>query len=295
MKESLLSTVLLPAALGLIMLGLGLTLTLADFKRVIRMPRAVIVGLACQMLVLPMVAYGLVVAFALPPELGVGMILLAATPGSATANLFTHLARADVALNITLTAVNSLLSLFTLPLVVNFALEQLMGESRVIPLQFAKVLQIFAIVLIPVGIGMLIRGRRPAFAARMERPVRVLSALILAAFIAAAIIKEHAILGTSFAAVGLAALTFNLLSLGIGYAVPRLARLPRPQAIAIGMEIGVHNGTLAIALAVSPQILNNSTMSIPPAVYSLIMLLTAAGFGWLMSRRATAEHETPSR
>ena len=173
----------------------------------------------------------------------------------------------------------------------NFALEQFMGEGKAIPLQFAKVMQVFAIVLIPVGIGMLIRAKRQAFAAKMERPVRLLSAVILLVFIVAAIIKERETIGTSFAAVGLAALAFNLVSMGVGYGVPRLIKLPERQAIAIGMEIGIHNGTLAIALAVSPQILNNSTMSIPAAIYSLIMFFTAAGFGWLVSRRAKREAE----
>ena len=285
MESNLLTAVLLPVALGIIMFGLGLTLTPADFKRVIIYPKAAVIGLGCQMLVLPLVCFGLAKLFALQPELAVGLMLLAASPGGATANLFSHLAHGDVALNITLTAVNSVLSLFTLPFIVNFALVAFMGEGKVIPLQFAKVVQVFLIVLVPVSIGMVIRARKGTVADSLEKPMRILSALVLLLVIIGAVAKERANVVSFFQQVGLAALVFNLVSMAIGYFVPLAARLPRKQAIAIGMEIGVHNGALAIAIASSPLMLNNSTMAIPPAIYSLIMLFTAAGFGWIVSRK----------
>ena len=284
MQSSALTAILLPVALGIIMLGLGLSLTLADFKRVVVYPRAVLVGLLCQMLVLPVVCYGLAVGFGLPPELAVGLMLLAASPGGATANLFSHLAKGDVALNITLTAVNSLLSLLTLPFIVNFALTAFMGEGKVLPLQFDKIVQVFAIVLVPVSIGMTIRAFAPAAADRLDKPVRILSAVFLILIVAATIIKERAIIVDSFASVGPAALCFNLASLLVGYSIPRLLRLDQRQSIAIGMEIGIHNGTLAIAIATAPTLLNNSVMAIPPAIYSLIMFFTAAAFGVLVNR-----------
>ncbi len=287
MQSSILTVVFLPVALGIIMLGLGLSLTTEDFRRVLLYPKAVVLGLACQMLLLPAVCFGLAKAFALPPELAVGLMLLAASPGGATANLFSHLAHADVALNITLTAVNSVLSLFTLPFIVNFALVAFMGEGKTIPLQVDKVLQVFAIVLIPVSIGMLLHARSPHLAAKMNRPVRVMSALLLVLVIAATVLKERANIVEFFRQVGLAALAFNLVSLAVGYLAPRLLRLPKRQAVAIGMEIGIHNGTLAIAIASSPLLLNNSTMAIPPAIYSLIMFFTAAAFGWVVSRGKT--------
>src|SRR5687768_2527909 len=168
MQEGVVTTVLLPVALGVIMLGLGLSLTIADFKRVIVYPRAVAIGLFCQMIILPFACYGIAVAFALPPELAVGLMLLSASPGGATANLFSHLAKGDVALNITLTAVNSVLSIFTLPLVVNLSLEAFMGEGKAIPLQFLKVLQVIAIVLVPAAIGMLVNARAQATAKRLQ-------------------------------------------------------------------------------------------------------------------------------
>lgn len=285
MQSSIMTVVFLPAALGIIMLGLGLSLTLEDFKRVVLYPKAVVVGLACQMLILPAVCFGLAKAFALPPELAVGLMLLAASPGGATANLFSHLARADVALNITLTAVNSVLSLFTLPFIVNFALVAFMGEGRSIPLQVGKVLQVFAIVLVPVAIGMVVHARAPRLAARMNRPVRIMSALLLVAVVGATVHKERAHIVEFFRQVGLAALAFNVVSMAVGYLTPLLLRLPRRQAVAIGMEIGIHNGTLAIAIASSPLILNNSTMAVPPAIYSLIMFFTAAAFGLWVSRK----------
>jgi len=285
MEQNLVTTVLLPVALGVIMLGLGLSLTLADFKRVIVYPRAVAIGLGCQMLILPAVCLGIAHAFGLGPQLAVGLMLLAASPGGATANLFSHLAKGDVALNITLTAVNSVLSLITLPLIVNFSLEHFLGEGRSIPLQFSKVMQVVAVVLVPVAIGMLIRSRKPSIADRLDKPVRIISAVFLVLVVGSAIAKERANLGEFFQQVGLAALAFNVASMAVGYVVPRLFRVEAKQAVAIGMEIGIHNGTLAIAIASSPSLLNDPVMAIPPAIYSLIMFVTAAVFGIVAARQ----------
>ena len=284
MQSNVLTAVFLPIALAIIMLGLGLSLKIDDFKRVVVYPKAVIVGLSCQMLLLPVVCFGVAKAFALPPELAVGLMLLAASPGGATANLFSHLAKGDVALNITLTAVNSVLSLLTMPIIVNVALEQFMGAGKAIPLQPDKILQVFGIVLVPVAIGMAVHAKWPALAQGLNKPVRILSAVFLLLVVTAAVFKERANLGEFFRQVGLAALAFNLLSMAVGYFIPLLARLPKRQAIAIGMEIGIHNGTLAIAIASSPLLLNNGVMAIPPAIYSLIMFFTAAAFGMVVAR-----------
>jgi BASS family bile acid:Na+ symporter len=284
MKSDVINAVFLPVALGVIMLGLGLSLRIADFKRVIVYPKAVAIGLGAQMLILPAICLGIAHAFGLAPELAVGLMLLAASPGGATANLFSHLAKGDVALNITLTAVNSVLSLVTLPLIVNFAMVHFMGQDKTIPMQFGKVVSVIAVVLVPVVIGMLVRANKPAVADRLDKPVRLVSAVFLVLVIIAAVIKERANVGTYFQQVGLAALSFNLASMAVGYGLPMLFRVERKQAIAIGMEIGIHNGTLAIAIALT--VLGNSTMSVPPAIYSLIMFFTAAAFGYVVSRRA---------
>lgn len=284
--DSALTTVGLPLALAIIMFGLGLDLTVGDFRRVGRAPKAVAVALGCQVVLLPAICFGLVVLFDLPALLGIGMLLLAASPGGTTANLFSHLFRGDVALNITLTAVNSVLSLITLPLIVNFSLEHFLGEGRSIPLQFSKVMQVVAVVLVPVAIGMLIRSRKPSIADRLDKPVRIISAVFLVLVVGSAIAKERANLGEFFQQVGLAALAFNVASMAVGYVVPRLFRVEAKQAVAIGMEIGIHNGTLAIAIASSPSLLNDPVMAIPPAIYSLIMFVTAAVFGIVAARQA---------
>ncbi len=290
MENNIVTTLFLPLALAVIMLGLGLSLALTDFKRILRYPLAVVVGLVCQTLLLPLICFGIAVAFELPPELAVGLMLLAASPGGATANLFSHLARGDVALNITLTATNGILSLLTMPLIVSLAVAHFMAEDRAVPVEASKVIQVFGVVLVPVALGMLLRARKPPMALRLERPVRVLSALFLVLVVAAAIAKERANILSYFQQVGVAALVFNLASMSVGYFVPRLLRLPKRQAVAIGMEIGIHNGTLAIAIA--NTVLLNSTMAIPPAIYSLIMFVTAGLFGAAMSRSLGKEgHE----
>ena len=293
MQANVFTAVLMPVALGIIMLGLGLSLTLADFKRVIVYPRAVLIGLVCQMLLLPVVCALVAHAFSLPPELAVGLMLLAASPGGATANLFSHLARGDVALNITLTAVNSALTLFTLPLIINLSMVHFMGEGRAVPMQFSKVIQVMAIVLVPVSLGMLVRSRSPGVALRLDKPIRLMSAVFLLAIIAAAVYQERANMSAFFRQVGPATLAFNLASMAVGYCVPLLARLPKRQAVAIGMEIGIHNGMLAITIALSPTLLANPTMAIPPAIYSLIMYFTAAAFGYFVSRGLTSEQDAP--
>lgn len=288
MEQSLLTVVLLPAALGIIMLGLGLSLTVADFKRVVTFPKAVVVGLSCQMLVLPAVCFAIAKLFSVPPELAVGLMLLSASPGGASANLFSHLANGDVALNVTLTAVNSVLSLLTLPFIVNFALVQFMGAGRMIPLQFEKVIQVFALVLVPVAIGMIIRARRLELAKKAERPIRIISSVTLLLVILGAVVKEAPRIGEALQLVGAPAAAFNVVSMTIGYFLPLAVKLPRRQAIAIGMEIGVHNSALAITIASSPLLLNNSMMAIPPAIYSLIMFFSAGAFCFLANRRPEA-------
>ncbi|MBD9367452.1 bile acid:sodium symporter family protein [Xanthomonas sp. XNM01] len=287
MQASLLTNALLPLALGVIMFGLGLGLTTEDFRRVARYPRAVLTGLGLQILVLPWAAFALALAFRLPAELAVGLMLLAASPGGATANIYSHLARGDVALNITLTAINSALCLLTLPLILNLALEHFLGAGQYVPPPTRKVIEVAVIIVLPVALGMLVRARAPGFAARAEKPLRLLSVLVLALLIVAAVAQEWRTLASHLAVVGLACLLFNLVSMGAGYAAPLALRLPRRQAVAIAMEIGIHNGTLAIFIALN--VLGNAAMSVPAAVYSLLMFFTAAAFAWWAARRPASE------
>lgn len=279
------ATVGMPIALGIIMFGVGLHLRPVDFARVAVYPKAVLVGLACQTLLLPFAAFAIAKLFGMGAALGVGLMLLAASPGGATANFFSHLAGGDVALNVTLTAINSVLSIVSLPIIVNLSLLHFMGEGQAVPLQFAKVVQVFVIVLGPVALGMLLRGLRSHWADAISRPLKILSIVILFGMLTLAIYNDRANLAQNLHTVGLACLAFNLASLTVGYWVPRWTRLDRRQSIAISMEVGIHNATLAITLALSPLVLNNPTMAVPPAIYSVIMLITAGVFAWMVVRR----------
>ncbi len=283
--DSALTTVGLPIALAIIMFGLGLDLTINDFRRVGRHPRAVAVALGCQLLLLPVICFGLVVLLDLPALLGIGMMLLAASPGGTSANLFSHLFRGDVALNITLTAINSLIALFTLPVVAGLAIRYY-DRGDDVSLPFGEVVQVFAIVLIPVVIGMVVRARAVSFAARMERPVRIGSALILAVLVLGILLDQSENVGEYFGDVGLAAGLFCAISLVVGYVVPKAAGISDDQAIASSMEIGVHNATLAIFVAV--EVLDQTEISIPAAVYSIFMFVFASIWGSFVSRRSRA-------
>ncbi|MEH1128898.1 bile acid:sodium symporter family protein [Micromonospora sp. CPCC 206061] len=289
--DSVLTQVLLPVALGIVMLGLGLGLDVADFKRVVQFPKAVLIALTCQVLLLPAVCFALVLALDLPPALAVGMMLLAASPGGTMANVYSHLFGGNVALNVSLTAVNSVLAVFTLPIVVNLSLEHFLGGTGQIGLQFDKVLQVFAIVLVPVALGMLVRYRWREFAERMHRPVRILSVVVLVLVIAGAITNERENIGEYFKAAGAAVLIFNLISLAVGYLAPRLARVGRAESVSAAMEVGIHNGTLAIVIATT--LLDSTEIAVPAAVYSLVMLFTAAGFGYVIRPRTAATRAAP--
>jgi BASS family bile acid:Na+ symporter len=274
---------LLFIALGLVMFGLGLSLTVADFRRLLQYPRAVVLALVLQVLVLPAVCYGLIVLLGVPPLYAVGLMLLAASPGGVSANLFSHLFGGNVAMNISLTAINTVLSIVSLPLITNWAIATFARTGQVVPLQFGKVVEVIVIVLIPVVVGMVVHRRAPAFSARMEKPMKIFSAVVLAAFAVIAMAKEWAALSSSFADIGPAVLLFNALSLGAGYFLPRAAGMDKSMATAIGFEIGIHNSTLAIFIALS--VLDNFQLALPAAIYSVSMYIMAPLFGMLVLRR----------
>jgi len=289
MDQSPLITVGLPIALAIIMFGLGLALTPGDFARVARSPRAVLAALVVQVLVLPVITFGLVVVLDLPPLLAVGVMLLVASPGGTTANLFSHLFRGDVALNITLTAINSVLAAFTIPLVTNLAISHFDAEGE-LGLQFTKVLQVIAIVLVPVGLGMVVRSRAKAWALAADKPVRVFSVVVLVVVAVGAVVGEKENIGDYFADVGLVVTLVCLTSLTLGYAVAQLLRLGRTQAVACSMEVGIHNTTIALTIALA--VLDNGEVAIPAAVYSVVMYVLAPLFGWAVTRRPDHEPAT---
>ena len=284
--NALISGVLLPASLGIIMLGLGMTLHPSDFARILRQPKPVLIGLGVQMLLLTAICFGLCLLLKLPPELAVGMMLLAAAPGGASANIYSHLAGGDVALNITLTAVNSLLCLLSLPLIVGFSLAYFMAADQAVPPPFGKIIEVGLIILVPVAIGMGIRRSWPQLSDRVEKPLRLFSVLLLALLVVLTMVQQWRLLAEYAAIIGLACVLFNVLSLLIGYAVPLALKLPRRQAIAIAMEIGIHNGTLALFIAFT--VLENSVMAVPAAFYSISMFITAGLFAAWLNRPAKA-------
>jgi bile acid:Na+ symporter, BASS family len=266
------------------MAGLGLELTLKDFARVSKHPKAVLIALFCQLFLLVGIAFALCKVFALPPLLAVGLMLLAASPGGSTANLFSYLFKGDLALNITLTAINSVIAAITLPLIVNFSIAHFMQESTQISLQFGKILQVFGIIIIPVAIGMLIRHYAPNLTHRLNKPLRIFAVCFLILIIIGAIYSERANIMQYLTQVGLATALFCLCSLIIGYFVPRLLGINSAQARACAFEIGIHNSTLAMTIALT--VIANSAVAMPAAVYSIFMYIFAAIFGMLINRFA---------
>ena len=283
MSGNLIVTQLLVVALALVMFGLGLSLTTQDFMRLLKHPKAVAVALVLQIIVLPLVCYGLIVAFSVPPLFAVGLLLLAASPGGISANLFSHLFGGNVAMNISLTAINTVLSIVTLPLIANWAINTFAKTGQVVPLQFGKVVEVIIIVLVPVFVGMWVRRLKPGFAENAEKPMKVFAAVVLAVVAIGALAKEWQALSTTFATVGPAVVAFNLISVLAGFYLSRMAGLDKAMATAISYEIGIHNSTLAIFIALA--VLNNFQLALPAAIYSVSMYITATLFGLLVLRR----------
>ena len=283
MNTVFITTTLLPVSLGIIMFGFGLSLTPADFKRIFKYPKTISVGLFCQMILIPILAIGLCKGFNLSPEMAIGLMILAASPGGVTANIFSHLSHGDVALNLTLTAINSVLAAFTLPLFILLAGTLFSNESLNIGFQFSKTIEVFFIVLIPVALGMWLNSKKPNLSQKLDKPFRIFSMLVLVIIVVGAILKEKKMLSESFAELGLVILIFNVASMAIGYLIPLFLKLNRKEATAISMEVGIHNGTLAIYIAVS--VLGSITLALPAAMYSIIMFVTAAIFSWFLAKK----------
>ena len=286
MESSFLTTVFLPFALFIIMLGMGLGLTVKDFTRILVKPKAVIIGLIAQLIIVPVVGFLLAIFFPVSPELAVGVVILAACPGGSTSNLVTYLVKGDVVLSITLTAISSLVTVFTIPPVVNLAMQKFMAESVSLQLPFFKtVIQIAVITLIPVSLGMLIHYYAPALAARIEKKVKWLSLFFLGLVIVGLLLKERANVSSFFLQVGGVTLALNVLTMVLGYSLSVLTGLSEESAKAITVEVGIQNGTLAIVIASTPTFLNNPNMAIPAAVYSLLMFVTSGIFALLVQQQ----------
>ncbi|HSJ69098.1 MAG TPA: bile acid:sodium symporter family protein [Anditalea sp.] len=274
MQESILTSVFLPLALAFIMLGMGLSLTLKDFKNILVYPKAMVLGLVNQLVLLPVFGFALVMLFELSGALAVGVMILAACPGGATSNLVSHLSRGDLALSISLTAVSSFITILTIPLIVNFAILQFGEEGSVALPVLQTIMQIAGVTIIPVSIGMFLKKRFPILSLKADRPVRIASAVFFTLIILAAIIKEREHLVEYLLLTGPVALLLNVLTLVAGYLLASILLLPRRQRLTIAIESGIQNGTLGIMIAVT--LLQNSEMAIPIAIYSLLMFVTSA-------------------
>ena len=275
METNYLTDIMLPLSLAIIMLGMGLSLVPYDFKRVALYPRAASVGILNQIIILPIVGFLLLWLFGLKsPELAVGIMILAACPGGPTSNLISHISRGDTALSITLTAISSMITVITIPLIINLALAFFMQQGEYIPLPvFDTIIKLILITLLPVSIGMFIRAKAINFAEKMNKPVKIVSGILLFLIIFAAIITNKEIFLSSFRDVGPIALSLNVVMLFIGYISARLLRLRAAQSITISVESGIQNGTLGITIA--SALLHNDVMAISPAIYSLIMFMTS--------------------
>lgn len=284
MQDSLITKVFLPLALFIIMWGLGLSLTLTDFKRVLVIPKAVLLGAALQLIWLPMLGFITASIFlADNPELAVGLILLSMCPGGTTANLITHLAKGDTALCITLTAISSCVKVFTIPFFVNLAIIHYMGTNANIHMNVLEsIVKILAITVLPTSLGLAVRARFLGFANRAQKPVKIASAIILFCVIILAIVENKNDLIHYFEIAGPASLFLNLVGMASGYFIPQILNLPRPQRITLSIETSVQNGTLAIGIALG--ILGNRVASVPAAVYSLIMFITIGIFVAYLNR-----------
>ncbi len=288
MNSGIISTALLPLALAIIMFGLGLSLKLADFKRIFLYPKAIFIGSFTQLILLPVLGFA-IAALLLKnsPELAIGLIILAMCPGGPTSNLLTHLANGDTALCISLTAISSIVKIFTIPVMVNIAILHYMGVTSEFHLDvLSSILKIVTITIIPAAIGMLVKAWAEKFAQKAQKPVKIMSAVFLVLVIIAAIYQERGTIVQSMIIAGPAALLLNISGMLLGYYIPRFFKLPFTQQITISIETSIQNGTLAIAIASSPLMLGNATMAIPAVVYSLIMFITAGLFISLINRKS---------
>jgi BASS family bile acid:Na+ symporter len=267
------TTLILALALIFTMWGMGLSLTMNDFTRVLKHPKAVLLGLLNQLIFLPIIGFTLLYFIPSSPEIAVGIVLLSACPGGPTSNLLSLLAKADTALSVTLTAITSIATIFTIPFIVNFGLVHFAGEGEHVQLDILNTIgQMFAIVILPMALGMFIKSKKPQFAFKMDRPIRLISVILLALIILGIVLKEKENIVDYFAQAGILALLLNGSTMVLGFLTAKALKLRENQAVTISLESGIQNGTMA--LAISGTLLGNVAFGIAPAVYSLLMYIT---------------------
>jgi bile acid:Na+ symporter, BASS family len=273
MEANFFTAVVLPIALATIMLGMGLSLIPEDFQRVTRYPKAVAVGLVSQLIFLPIIAFAIANILPMPPAIATGLMILALCPGGPSSNIITYLANGDVALSVTLTAFSSIVTVFTIPVFANLAFQHFMGQTTTIALPIGlTMLQLFVITLLPIGLGMLVRQLFPKVALRLEKATNRVAIAFLFIIIIVIVIREWSRLPGFLLQAGVGAVLLNILAILTGFYVSKLFNLDLPQRICIAIEVGIQNGTLAIALTAG--LLKNPDMAVPAAVYSLFMSFT---------------------
>lgn len=283
MEESFLSSVVLPLAIVIIMITMGMSLTVADFRRVLSQPKAVGVGLLCQLIVLPIL--GIAVASLLPLEavFAVSVVLLAASPGGTTSNLISHAAELDRALSVTLTAVSNSVSWLTIPFLLSFAMRRFTLGSQAVDFPVGDVMiQVAGLTIVPIVVGMAIRHFRPNFAEATKRGSKIFAAVFLLVVILALVVQNWEVIQTEAPRFALAFILLNTVALLAGFLIAKLFRLPQLQAITISIETGLQNSTIAITVALA--ILGSSEMTIVPALYGIWMLATGFAFAFLLNR-----------
>lgn len=271
---TLVNTVVIPACLFLIMMGMGLTLITNDFKRVLKYPKAVGIGLTNQLILLPIIGFALANIMPLRPEYAVGVMLLVLCPGGTTSNLFTYLAKGDVALSVTMTAIASVITVFTIPIVLSFSLIYFMGSGSEFELPVVKtVLTLVVLTIVPISIGMLIKRYAPKVADRSQVYVSRFGVIFLTFLVLFLGYVQRDIIVDAFIATGPVSVLLNVSTMALGYYSSKWFGLNLAQRTSVTLEVGLQNSTLSIFMALT--LLSNYDMSMMPAIYTLVMFLTA--------------------
>ncbi|TVP53873.1 MAG: bile acid:sodium symporter family protein [Halomonadaceae bacterium] len=278
MEATPLISIGLPIALFIIMMGIGMTLSMRDFKLVAAYPRGIIVGTIAQIILMPLVAVALIAIFNVTPGIAVGLMIIAGCPGGTTSNLFVLLSRGNVALSIVLTVLATLITIVTLPLLTNFALKYYMGAEESITLPLDQTIGMLAVlVLLPVLSGMGIRSRYPRLAQKAESAVSIFGGIVLAVLVVGLLFGVRDQIVDLMRQAGPATAMLNLSGIALGMIASRVSGLSQRESLAVAMELGIKNST--IALLITLTLLESSTMSIPAAVYGVIMFM----FGFALS------------
>ena len=282
--QSLFSEAFLPFTLAIITLGMGLSLTESDFRNIFMQPKAVIIGLCCQMILLPVIAWLIVRSANINPVFKVGLMIIAACPGGATSNLITYLLRGNVALSISMTAINSLITLITIPLVLHLSLKAFLNEDAAIPMNVGEtIINVFLITILPAFAGTRLRKHFPNFALRLEKPLRIILPLLLLLVYGGVIFIDQGTgeaTRTDFFRIFPYTLLLNFLAMGSGLLIARLMRLRVINQFTISIEVGLQNSALAIFVAAT--LLKSNEMALVPVVYGSFTFFSTLLFGWFV-------------